>query len=145
MLPLPLPLPLPTATGNVTVTINFNLPSSYFIQSLPLRTVTGNITVTVTVTIVVTMPMVYAYGVIIGRDTARAEAVTVMIVYGVCLWCNNRPGYSSGPGSKHWWCGEVVWGEAPHDFPTPPLPPSISPPHLEWVLVPHPYYGQLCT
>eukprot|EP00757_Euglenozoa_sp_SAG-D1_P026496 gene26496-biopygen3709 len=35
-----------------------------------------------------------------------------------------------------WWCGEVVWGFAPHNFPTPPLPPSISPPHLEWVLVP---------
>eukprot|EP00757_Euglenozoa_sp_SAG-D1_P026398 gene26398-biopygen16276 len=24
-------------------------------------------------------------------------------------------------------------GEAPHKFPTP-LPPNISPPHLEWVL-----------
>eukprot|EP00757_Euglenozoa_sp_SAG-D1_P013474 gene13474-biopygen16609 len=22
--------------------------------------------------------------------------------------------------------------EAPHNFPTPPLPPRISPPHLEW-------------
>eukprot|EP00757_Euglenozoa_sp_SAG-D1_P025927 gene25927-biopygen11869 len=29
--------------------------------------------------------------------------------------------------------GEVVWGEVPHNFPTPPPPPSISPPHLEWV------------
>eukprot|EP00757_Euglenozoa_sp_SAG-D1_P026099 gene26099-biopygen13963 len=33
---------------------------------------------------------------------------------------------------------EVVWGEAPHNFLTPQLPPSISPPHLEWVLVPPP-------